>query len=148
MKARSPSELLFVLALCLVAFCSGCGRVERARQCQRLAETVNPRFDEIARHTSAKQTPSALRAIAESYDAIARDLAPLEFSKKELAEAVTDYGRQLKAAAREARRAADAKEQKQASEHAAARREVLQLNKPLNLARSRIEYECQTGTRR
>jgi hypothetical protein len=142
-KVRAPLRLALILTVVMTApFALGCGRVERARECKRLAQTVNPRLDQIAARTRGAQTPAALRAIAGDYDGIARDLAPLVFAKKSLAEAVTDYGRQLNAAAREARRAADAKEKNEPSELGTARREVVSLTKPLMAARTRIEQEC------
>jgi hypothetical protein len=145
-KVRASLRLALILPIFMAApFALGCGRIERARECKRLAQTVNPRLDQITQRARGAQTPAALRAVAGDYDGIARDLAPLVFAKKSLAEAVTDYGRQLNAAAREARRAADAKEKNEPNELSAARREVVSLTKPLMAARARIEQECTFG---
>jgi hypothetical protein len=121
----------------------GCGRLQRAEQCERLAKTVNPELSEIEKKVQGDQSPAELRAIADGYDDIAKSLAPLEFSKKSLADAVTEYGRNLKLAAREARRAASAKESGNRDEHMAARREIGAISRPLSMARARIESDCQ-----
>ncbi len=136
----SPRAILLFVGAFLVL---GCGRVQRAQQCERLAQTVNPRLDTIERLTSGEQSPADLRAIANEYEAIANSLAPLEFSKKALAAAVTDYGKNLKIAAREARKAADAKQNASREEHVTARREIGALTRPLSLARTRIDNECR-----
>lgn len=133
-----------VLALLLGALsCLGCGRVQRAAQCQRLAKTVNPRLLEIERRSQGRQSSAALRAIGQEYEEIAKSLAPLEFGKKSLADAVTEYGRDLQVAAREARRAAAAKDKGDRPAFMAARREIGNLTRTLSLARTRIESECQ-----
>ena len=121
----------------------GCVRVERARQCQELAEKVNPRLEEVGRLAAGSQVAAALRAIAGEYDAIADELGPLEFQSRALARAVKDYGLKLREIAAEARRAATARENEDRSQHSAARREVRQRAGQLEAAQRRLLAACQ-----
>jgi len=121
----------------------GCARVERARQCQELAEKVNPRLEEVGRLAAGSQVAAALRAIAGEYDAIADELGPLEFQSRALARAVKDYGLKLREIAAEARRAATARENEDRSQHSAARREVRQRAGQLEAAQRRLLAACQ-----
>ncbi len=130
------------IAVLLLTPLSGCARVERARQCQDLAEKVNPRLAEIGRIATGSQVPAALRAIAQEYDAIADELGPLEFQSRALARAVKDYGLRLREIAAEARRAATARESEDRTQHSAARREVRQRAGQLEAAQRRILAAC------
>lgn len=137
-----PIELFALLLVGLPAVC-GCTRVERARQCQALAETVNPRLDEVRQLAQGSQVPAALNAIARHYDGIADDLGPLEFQSRALANAVKDYGHRLREIAAEARKAATAREAGDHKQHMAARREVRTRSSQLKAAQKRIVAACE-----
>lgn len=128
----------------LLLICSGgCGRLERARQCRELAARVNPGLAEIRQLSEGPQPPKTLRDIGARYDRIADELGPLEFQSRSLAQAVKEYGRQLRAVAAEARKAADAIEAKRPPTHQTARREVRLRSGQLRGIQHRIEESCR-----
>jgi chromosome segregation ATPase len=121
----------------------GCSRLERAQECRELAATVNPRLGEIRDLSDGQQTPAELRSVAESYDGIADDLGPLEFHSKSMAQAVQEYGQQLRGLAAEARSAASALEASDKGAYLQARREVRARTGQLKSIQRRIEDGCR-----
>lgn len=132
-------------ALCVLALggAIGCTSVERARQCRDLADSVNPRLDQIQELSASSQGPAELRSIAGVYDAIADDLGPLEFQSRALARAVKDYGRHLRALAEDARKAAAATEAGSSKQFESARRDVKRRTEQLKTASQRIVDACR-----
>lgn len=131
-------------ALLLVGFATlSCTRVEQARRCRELAETVNPRLAKIEGLAEGDQAPQSLQSIADLYDGIADDLGPLEFHSQSLALAVKEYGRQLRGIAVEARKAAEALEAKDKTAYSNANRQVRSRTTQLKATQRQIETACR-----
>ena len=95
----------------MLAF-GGCGRVERAQECQALVATVNPALDaiEARQKRPGSDQRAALRDAARRYDRLAAQVIRLRLSNADLAKSVRQYGDLLRRAARTARAVAGALE--------------------------------------
>jgi hypothetical protein len=98
-----------VCALLLACVCSSaCHGVSRYRECQRVAEAVNPVLDEIKALDSADQNapaPDNYTSIAERYRNLDKALETLEVGfSPDFKQGVTTYRGHLRTAAKEAER--------------------------------------------
>jgi hypothetical protein len=139
---RPSLTFLVPLGVALAAL-TGCGRLERAEQCALLAELTNPRLAAIAELNREPPSAENYKKIAAEYRRIGESLAPLSLSRKAMADAVTDYGRQILLVESEATRAATALGESKRDDYAAARRAIGKLAHQLAQARSRVEIECR-----
>ena len=78
---------------------TGCERVRRARQCQRLADAVNDTMSAIEQETDDNITATSLRSSAQRYSDLSEALGPMEFSDREMALDVEAFRRTLTSAA-------------------------------------------------
>ncbi len=140
--AVRASVLLCVIAALAV---SGCGRIERTRQCMQLIARVNGALEEIAaRQDAGSMGPEAEREIATRYERLAADLETLSFDTPGLGKAVTEYRDVLGEAARLVRRAADARERSDAANVSLARRELANILRREKMLTARIDSTCQS----
>jgi len=91
------TELAYVCGLA-VCFLTGCERMRRASQCERLADAVNSTMRAITSDT-ASITPASLRSGAAHYASLSQALGPMQFSDREMAIDVESFRRSLDSAA-------------------------------------------------
>jgi hypothetical protein len=98
-----------VLPALLVLSLAGCQRLDQAKECRSIARLVNPVLEIIDRERQQfPNNASAHRAIAARYEAIGAAVAEVPIATAHLKEAVSNYERLTRDAARTARAFADA----------------------------------------
>ena len=58
----------------VVATCLGCGRIDKAKQCGKVADTINRHVDQIEQLSQAPRTPTKLKGMASQYRQLAQQL--------------------------------------------------------------------------
>jgi hypothetical protein len=121
----------------------GCERLGKARQCQKLAETVNEAMAQIGTQGSDTLSEERLREAAELYERLARELGPMEFSEKELALEVASLNRILVQAATTTTNLADAAAGDERAQASLIKRELGSLGSQMRLQGSKIDRTCR-----
>lgn len=105
--SRCATAPFVLVALVLAA--SGCGRMDRARDCQAIAQVVNPALDEIeSTARTGPETSAKYRAVSTRYAELARTLSRLEVRDARVRALLPQYTKLIERAARTAGRLADA----------------------------------------
>jgi hypothetical protein len=134
------------LVLSLLVAVSGCDRVQRTRECRKLARTVNAALNEIEpRAQSAPNDPAVLRQLALRYEQLANELGSVGFSRKETARDIADYRLLFVEAAQLLRRAASAIEQKDERGVSALRLEFERIERREKAHAAVIDSSCLGG---
>jgi hypothetical protein len=131
--------LLFTL------FATGCGRIERTRQCVRVITTVNAALDEIAeRQDAGLGNAEGERELAARYEQLAADLESQPLDSPPLAKAVGEYRELLLDTGRLLRRSADARDRNEAIAIALAKKDILVSGRRDKTLTMRIDSLCQS----
>jgi hypothetical protein len=81
-----------LLLVPLLALAPSCARMERARECRRLNQIVNPALDGIERRQQQDPSrPETYESIGRRYGALASDLRQFKTKDQALAQAVSEY---------------------------------------------------------
>jgi hypothetical protein len=135
-----PRIVLLVTALGAV----GCARVRTARECQALAETVNPALDAIEeRRRAGGESPPVLTEMAGRYDQVATELRAMRLSDPELAAAVNDQLGLYRQTARQLRALAAARDGRNVAAAAQVQLEIANDARREKLLVRRIAQLCQ-----
>ena len=131
-----------VLPLLLIAL-TGCGRVERARQCRALARDVNASLAEIQSVSqSSRWDAAAWGDFSRRYAALASRVATHRFGDGSVTRAVDDYRGHLEKSAKACRAMADALGGNSALALAEARREVERVARGEKAGAGRLDGAC------
>ena len=148
MLARRSLCSLGVSAACvtLALVASGCQHFDRARECRSISGLVNPVLRVIdAERQRAPDGAPTYRTIAAQYDTLAGALVALRPQDHRVLDAVQDYQKLAREAARDARLFADALERKNLAEIGAARASASRTAKHEAGALSHIDSVCRVG---
>ena len=86
-----------------------CGKVDRVRECNRLARGVNPHLARVAAENAPKKrTSEAFETIAAQYESAADEVGRRHFDEHGLSDAAGEYGDVLERAGRACRQIARA----------------------------------------
>jgi hypothetical protein len=97
------------LAGLLLLGMTGCGALERARECQEVIDVVNTGLADLqVQVPDAGSSPAAYNEIADAYDALGKRLGELSPSDGALAKAVAGYRDLTERAARQSRNYSEA----------------------------------------
>jgi len=137
-------RLGLILVLVSTFGSGGCGRVERARECQALVATINPALDAIeARQDAGADQRAMLREAARRYDHLAARVARLRFSNASLTKDVRDYTDCLRRAAQAARAIAAALEHGNLGAITRAQTEMATVVRKEKALARRLSQKCQ-----
>ncbi len=129
--------------ICMLGL-GGCGRVERARECQALVATVNPALAAIeARQGAGADQRDALRDAARRYDHLAARVTRLRFTNADLGRSVREYADLLRRAAGTARSVAGALEHGNLGAVARAQAEMASVVRKEKALAKRLSQMCQ-----
>lgn len=128
--------------LMVATMLSACERIGRARQCQRLAETVNEAMAEIGGEEQQLNQAGLLRAAAQ-YESLAQRLGPMEFSERELALEVASLNRLLSEASVTTKNLASAVADDERAQASLYKRELRTLGTQMKLQGNRIDRTCR-----
>lgn len=136
-----PRILPLALALCA----SGCGRIDRTRQCIDLVTTVNAALDEIAAQRDAGAGGAdSERALAKRYAALAVELETKQLENAGLAKTVLEYRDFLRDTARLLERVAAARDRRDSAGITNTKRELANLGRREKMLTMRIDASCQS----
>ncbi len=142
MKARHPLHVASALVLGLAL--SACQGLEHVEECRAVARLVNPVLTGVKQKQSqSPASSSTYRAIALEYERAAGASTLLKVRTKRVSEALGDYQRVLREAARDARVFSDALDSKDEGRIAAARAAAARTVRHEGGALSRMESVCR-----
>jgi hypothetical protein len=134
-----------ILSLLLALSATGCGRIDRTRQCIDLIATVNTALDEIAAQRDAGAgSADTERALAKRYTALAAELEAKQFGNPGLAKAVLEYRDFLRDTARLLDRVAAARDRRDSVGLSNTKRELANLGRREKMLTMRIDASCQS----
>jgi hypothetical protein len=88
---------------------AGCSKVDRVRECNRLARGTNPRLSRVvAEEAPRKRSAAAFETVAAQYELVADEVGRRRFVEPNLAEATRDYRDLMERAGRASRQIARA----------------------------------------
>jgi hypothetical protein len=120
----------------------GCGRVREIKGCRALAGLVNPTLDDIAEHLEKDRGAAPYRHAAASYQKLATDLKRFDLGIPRTQKSVEELGTVMKDASGQAKRLADAIDQRDVGVAAQARRDLSHLSRVQKSIVSRIDNDC------
>jgi hypothetical protein len=133
-----------VALIALVALiATGCSRINRTRECTRLARTVNAALEEIeGLQQTSPNRPTTLRQVASRYDKLAKELNVLAFRDEQTKRDVVEYGKLFVETANLVGMAADAAERKDDPALVRARLELERLLRREKMQTMKIGNAC------
>jgi hypothetical protein len=138
---RAGRQLGSFLGLLLLG--AGCGRVRQVRECQQAVGAVNSALDAIRPLVDRTHDVSALRTIADRYDALSKHLAAEKPADKEVATSVSELSKLFKAAGEQVRALSDAIDRKQRGEAFVARHRLEELTRRERAEAYRLDGVCR-----
>ena len=140
-RARAVLSTLASLAA-LLAGITSCQSLEKLDECRALTRLANPVLTEIDRQR-VDVTAATYRSISTQYEGLANSTASIKIRTKRVAEAVSDYQRMLREAARDARSFADALDANDEARIAIARAGAARTLRHEATAIARIDMACR-----
>ncbi len=143
-QARPPSMRAAILGLLLGLAISGCGRIERTRQCRHVVATVNDALEQIStRWDAGADSVETTRELAKRYAELAAALE-LELENPGLEKAVSEYRDLIGETSKALERAADARERNDLRTLAAVKRELASSQRREKGLVMRIDAACES----
>ena len=142
MTVRTLTKLALTLAA--LPACFGCAGLEKSSECRAVSKAVNPVLADID-HERMTLKSASYRLISTKYEDLATALEKQKIRTKHLAEAVNDYERMLREAARDARAFADALDGKDEARLAMLRGTATRTVRHEATAWARLEVACRPG---
>ncbi|HEU4579342.1 MAG TPA: hypothetical protein VFS67_13865 [Polyangiaceae bacterium] len=103
MKKAERGALSAVLVCLLSLPLIGCSSLRRARECQRMVDTVNGSLSQLPNDADAGASPATYLRLADAYDALAKQLEGARSEDPALSKAFDSYRELIQRAARQSR---------------------------------------------
>jgi hypothetical protein len=142
MAGRTSTLALLMLAVPLLG---ACGRIDRARDCKKVATLLNPglaAIDEVRQKNPG--SADAYRDIARRYDALAASLWGVKVETRRLVDALVEYQKVMREASHDARVFADALDSRDPGKQNNARAAASRTVKHEGAVLGRIDGVCRS----
>jgi hypothetical protein len=120
----------------------GCGRIHEIKGCRALAGLVNPTLDDVAHHLQKDRGAAPYRHAAASYQKLATELKRFDIGIPRAQKSVEELGTVMKDASGQAKKLADAIDQRDVGASGAARRDLAHLSRVQKSIVARIDSDC------